>query len=74
MAGLLDEVMTTIQEPDLVQLGGDAGELLALRLSPSRVPRYVVSVYREVSEADGFVITAYVTRQPNRRRKTLWTP
>lgn len=72
MASLRDEVLRTVSAPDQVQQG-DVGELIAIRLPASLAPRYVVVVYRERDADDGFVITAYVTRQPSRSRKVLWT-
>ncbi len=73
MATLQNEVMQTIAEPEMVQRG-DYGELLAIRRF-AQTPlssKFVVVVYREVSESEGFVITAYLTRRPSSRRETLW--
>ena len=72
MAGLRDEVLETVESPDEVQLG-DSGELIAVRLPKPMAPRHIVVVYRESTPADGFVITAYLTRQPSRRRRIIWT-
>lgn len=54
---------------------GDYGALLALRHynQPPAVNLFVVAVYREIDEADGFVITAYLTRRPNWDREVLWS-
>lgn len=31
------------------------------------------AVYRELDDADGFVVTAYLTRRLNRDREVLWS-
>lgn len=66
-------VSQTIAAPDLIQ-AGDTGELLALRVyENTQLGRiYVVVAYREISQLEGFVLTAYLTRRPSQRRKVLW--
>lgn len=73
MADKRDLVLHTLTDPDLVQ-GGDFGALMAIRWHPELVDggAFVVVVYREVSEFDGFVITAYLTRQSSEKRLVLW--
>jgi hypothetical protein len=65
--------MQTVAEPDVIQRG-DYGELLAMRhfACTPLTGKFVVVVYRETSAAEGFVITAYLTRRPSRRREILW--
>jgi hypothetical protein len=53
------DVLLTITAPKRVLLGG-AGELLAVREVGSG--KWMVVVYRENNEQDGFVITAFLTR------------
>ncbi len=64
------EVMQTITEPSRIFAGG-AGELLAVQ--EQQLGKYIVVVYRELA-ADGFVITAFLTRRVRslERRKQLW--
>lgn len=73
MDGSQSLVMATIAEPDLIQ-AGDSDELLAIRLyDQTKLGRkYVVVAYREIKVMDGFVLTAYLTRRPSKRRKVLW--
>jgi hypothetical protein len=73
MAGYLYDVLETVQEP-LAVFAGNAGELLAAREIESG--KYLVAVYREVPQADGFIITAFLTRRWKQmeRRKKLWPP
>ena len=35
--------------------------------------KYVVVAYREISDTDGFTLTAYLTRRPSQQREVLWT-
>ncbi|MBN1424230.1 hypothetical protein JXA88_06720 [Candidatus Fermentibacteria bacterium] len=73
MADKQDLVVQTLAEPDLVQ-DGDFGALMAIRWYPELIDggAFVVMVYREVSESDGFVITTYLTRRPSERRSIVW--
>jgi hypothetical protein len=70
LAGRRTEVLTAVSQPVRV-LAGRAGELLALR--ESEAGKWLVVVYRE-ERADGFVITAFLTRRiaSLNRRKQLW--
>jgi len=70
LAGLRSGVLRAVAEPQRVVTGG-AGELLALReLEPGK---WLVVVYRE-EDADGFVITAFLTRRARslERRMQVW--
>lgn len=67
-----EKVEETIVNPDFIQKG-DFGELLAVRFystSPRR--RYLVVAYKEIVHQDGFVLTAYFTSAPSRRRQVIW--
>jgi hypothetical protein len=74
MAGIRDFVVLTLSDPDFLQ-AGDGGALLAIRLFPSTplTRKHVVVPYREMTEDDGFVITAYLTSSPSRTREVVWT-
>ena len=70
LAGLRSEVVETVTNPTAI-FAGKQGELLATReVEPGK---YLVVVYRE-SPADGFIITAFLTRKVHtlRRRQQLW--
>ena len=73
LAGLRDEVVEAVAEPERV-LAGHEGELLAVRVVDDR--RRLVVVYREVSKDDGFVITAFLTTRSASlaRRVQVWPP
>jgi hypothetical protein len=56
LAGFYDDVLRTIEDPDLI-LSGYGGALIAVK-TISRRKRLSV-VYRELSSRDGFIVTAY---------------
>jgi len=66
-------VLDAIAGPDLIQ-EGDFGVLLASRYysQESFAHGFIVAVYREVNESDGFVITAYFARRLSAARRILW--
>ena len=71
MAGFYSDVLETIESPDVIYKGG-SGELLATRMV--QIDKYLVVVYKEVSEEDGFLITAFLTRKQSQleRRSKIW--
>ncbi|MGH7963606.1 MAG: hypothetical protein ACRERD_17575 [Candidatus Binatia bacterium] len=74
MAGNLDLVIETIEEPDSI-IAGEKGELIALRhyQATSISEKSVVAIYRELVD-DGFLITAFMTSHPETilRKGVLW--
>jgi hypothetical protein len=75
MAGNLDLVLETLSDPNFIAQGG-SDELIAMRHYPktSITEKDAVVVYKEVSENDGFVITAFLTSKPQKilKRGILW--
>lgn len=73
MAGYLYDVLEAVQEP-LAVFEGNAGELLAAR--EIETGKYIIVVYRETNEEDGFIITAFLTKRWRQieRRKKIWQP
>jgi hypothetical protein len=67
LEGKEQHVLNAIVSPDLIQKG-DVGTLMAVKKSNDK---YLVAVYKEISESDGFVITAYYTKFL-RKRVILW--
>lgn len=68
-----EKVEETISNPDIIQ-EGDFGELLALRFY-SKTPltqKYLTVAYKEMLKQDGFILTAYFTGPPSKRRRVLW--
>lgn len=70
IAGYYDDCLRVVEEPDLI-LAGYRGSLKAVKGFGRN--RYLVVVYRELSQEDGFIITAYFVSRIN-RRKTVWRP
>ncbi len=74
MSGCLDMVIDTISDPDYI-IHGWVDELIALRHYPKTIisKKSVVVVYKE-SNDDGFVITAFMTSDPECiiRMDVLW--
>ena len=71
MAGYVYEVLNAVSEPDFV-VKGWVEELLAVKeITDSK---YLIVVYKEISEVDGFIITAYFTKRilKIRERKKIW--
>ena len=68
LANYRDDVLDVIQEPDEVRFGY-GGAFIALRGYGKQ--RYLAVIYKEVSEKDGFIITArFVRKKPGGR--ILW--
>ncbi len=61
------QVLGSIETPDAVH-EGRANTLVAVKREDDL---YLVVVYLEISESDGFVVTSYLTRRPG-RRKVIW--
>ncbi|MEJ2749837.1 MAG: hypothetical protein P8183_18295 [Anaerolineae bacterium] len=68
LAGYYDDVLTTIENPDLI-LRGHRGSLVACRNFGH--DRFLSVIYRQVSQDDGFIITAYFARKID-RKKAIW--
>jgi hypothetical protein len=71
MAGYYSEVLEVVEDPDAIY-EGSSGELLAVK--EIKTDKYIVVVYKELSETDGFVITAFLTSRMKQliRRKKIW--
>jgi len=76
MKNCISWILETIESPDMI-LAGDFGELIAIRLfekTPVTFNKYLIAVYKETSELDGFILTAYFSRSINKKRKVIWKP
>ena len=73
MALQKEKVEETVSNPDTIQ-EGDFGELLAVRFYPKTplTKKYLIVVYKEMPKQDGFILTAYFTDVPSKRRRVLW--
>jgi hypothetical protein len=70
MESYYERMLDAIEKPIFV-LRGYAGSLVAI-LNVGR-QQYLHVVYKEVSQDDGFIITAFIARKYN-RRMVVWSP
>lgn len=68
VAGYYDEVLETVENPEII-LRGYKGSLIAVKNYGHK--RYLMVIYREITNDDGFVITAYFSIK-NNRKKAIW--
>ena len=73
MSGEEDRILETVASPDYVQ-EGDSETLIAVKhyKKTPLTEKYCCAVYRELSEEDGFVLTAYLTSRPASWREVIW--
>ncbi len=71
MAGYYFEVLEVVAQPEAIYQGR-AGECLAVR--ELEEDKYIVVIYKEVSNKDGFIISAFLTKRKKQleRRRRLW--
>ncbi len=71
LSDMRDQVLEAVENAEEVRLGRD-DELFAIRTV--ELGKALVVVYREVSESDGFVITAFLTRRMTslQKRELRW--
>jgi len=69
-----DRVLETISAPDVIQ-EGDLDTLLCARSYDQTLlsEKLLVVIYKEVSEIEGFILTAYFTNELSKRRRVLWS-
>ncbi len=70
VAGYYYEVLECVEEPETIY-EGRAGECIAIELENGK---YIVVIYKEVRENDGFIITAFLTSKKKQleRRRRIW--
>ncbi|MCL4868317.1 MAG: hypothetical protein KJ063_05065 [Anaerolineae bacterium] len=68
MAGHYEDVLDVLEDPDLI-LSGHNGSRIAIKNYGRN--RYLAIIYRELSQDDGFVISAYFTSKVD-RKKAIW--
>ena len=73
MDGEGERILETLSIPDYVQ-EGDSETLIAIRHYPKTplTEKYCCVVYRELSEDDGFILTAYFATKPADWRDVVW--
>lgn len=67
------EILETIENPDIIY-EGSSGAKIASKKFEGIYPKFIVAVYKEINENDGFIITAYLSikKQEFEKKKILW--
>lgn len=68
LAGYYDEVLGIVENPDYI-IKGSEGALIALKLIEDN--KFLAVVYKEISDKDGFIITAYFTSKTKLEREVI---
>lgn len=68
MESRYDDVLRAIENPSMILRGYNGSLVAVLNLARNS---FLHVVYREVNKNDGFVITAFITRNVNQRQK-IW--
>lgn len=68
MENLQDEILHTVENPDMIY-EGERGEYLAVRKVGKG--KFIVVFYKEESQNDGFIITAFITTERTLKGKRL---
>ena len=68
------EILETIENPKVIY-EGYLGGLIAISRKIEYTNNFIVVVYKEISNKDGFVITAYISNkiQKFNQKKRLWS-
>jgi hypothetical protein len=69
------EILDTIEEPEIIYKG-NYGSLIAVGLKHEVSGKYLVVIYKETSQTDGFILTAYISNKLNPfiKKTILWKP
>lgn len=67
------EILETIENPAIIYKGSFE-ELIAISNELSNSGKFIIVIYKEESNLDGFIITAYITNKIQRfvKKKIVW--
>ncbi|NOX86350.1 MAG: hypothetical protein GXO86_10375 [Chlorobi bacterium] len=73
MAAYYDDILETVEEPEIVYLGSN-DEHIAIKRLNDEISKYIVVVYKELNENDGFIITSFITNKMLYfvKKKIIW--
>lgn len=73
IAGSYYEILETVEDPDIIYEGSNEAKI-AVKKFEEIFPKFIVTVYKEISEQGGFIITAYFStkEQEFEKKKILW--
>ena len=68
-----ERILDTLSSPDYVQ-EGDSGTLIAVKHYPKTplTEKFCCVVYRQLTDDDGFILTAYFATRPADWRNVVW--
>lgn len=71
LAGYYFDVLEAVQDPIFIYKG-NSGELLAGKKMEDN--KYLIVIYKEIAQDDGFIITAFLTKRivQIERREKIW--
>ena len=67
------DILETIENPIKIVEGG-SGEMISIGADNNHSGKFVIVVYKELDQSDGFVITAYLTNKLSgfEKRRLIW--
>ena len=73
MADYYYEILETVENQEIIY-EGDYGGLIAISKKLENTNKFIIVIYKEISEEDGFIITAYYSNkiQVFEKKKILW--
>lgn len=75
MADYYFKILETVEIPDGIYAGKEGAKIAVKRFMES-FNKFIVVIYKEENEEDGFIITAYFSSRINeiKKRTLLWKP
>jgi hypothetical protein len=67
------EMLEAIESPEVIYEGiNDA--LIAIKKINESSEKFIIVIYKEISQTDGFIITAYISNQEQKfnKKKIIW--
>ncbi|NOY50622.1 MAG: hypothetical protein GXO88_08690 [Chlorobi bacterium] len=67
------DILETIEHPDFVFIG-NSEEYLAVKKLNDEMNKFIIVVYKEIDESDGFIITSFITNKKPyfAKKKMIW--
>ena len=74
IAPFYDTILETIEKPDIIYKGIENEYIATKKILYNEKPFFIVVVYKEASDKDGFVITAFLTNKTGylNKKEIIW--
>ncbi|MFN2395884.1 MAG: hypothetical protein ABR597_09375 [Bacteroidales bacterium] len=74
IAPYYDSILETIENPNIIYKGSESENIATKQIIYNEKPFFIVVVYKEVSDKDGFVITAFLTNKIEylNKKEIIW--